>query len=104
MQGVAAMKAPWTEIYDTRLLLKNRDPEVPLVVGGGHGRDLARMLEKHPEEIRKGDLVLQDLPEVVAIAKPDEKGRIRCVAHDFFTRQTIYGEYKFLFLPALSLV
>ncbi|KAK6216883.1 hypothetical protein QIS74_06997 [Colletotrichum tabaci] len=92
MQGVAAMKTPWTRIYDTRELLTGRKQGAPLVVdvGGGHGRDLARVLEAYPDP-EEGDLVLQDLPEVIRIAKPDEKGRIKCMEHDFFEKQPVTG-------------
>lgn len=93
MQGVAAMKTPWTRIYDTRELLTGRKQGAPLVVdvGGGHGRDLARVLEAYPDP-EEGDLVLQDLPEVIRIAKPDEKGRIKCMEHDFFEKQPVTGK------------
>lgn len=93
MEGLAADKAPWTEIYtDTQALLDGLDKstsDVFLVdIGGGHGLDISRLLSRHPE-LPDGSLVLQDLPDVLNFAKVSEK--ITLLPHDFFKPQPVQG-------------
>ena len=57
-------------------------------VGGSNGHDLDQFVETHPDI--PGRLVLQDLPEIVAQARP-KSSRVEATAHDFFTPQPIKG-------------
>ncbi|KAK7960381.1 O-methyltransferase [Apiospora saccharicola] len=78
MKSWAVYKRPWPEFFDTDSLLEGADLDLDLDsdsgaplcvdVGGHHGIDLGRLLEKHPD-LPAGSLVLQDLPEVVAEAR-----------------------------------
>lgn len=84
MVGVNDHKLDWTEVYDTKPLVeefKNGENQVCMVdMGGGHGKDSARLLAKHPE-LPEGSVCLQDLSDVVAMAKVDPK--IKTMSHDF---------------------
>ncbi|KAI1358946.1 putative O-methyltransferase [Xylaria arbuscula] len=92
MRGLTAYKLDWTQIYDTKILMSDFDPngEAPLFVdiGGAHGVDIERLLSRCPD-LPSGKLVLQDTPEVLALAKVSEK--ITVQAHDFFTPQPVKG-------------
>ncbi|KAI0521332.1 putative O-methyltransferase [Xylaria bambusicola] len=92
MRGLTAYKLDWTEIYDTKIIMSDFDTnsEAPLFVdiGGAHGVDVERLLRRYPE-LPSGKLILQDTPEVLALAKVSEK--ITVLAHDFFTPQPIRG-------------
>lgn len=93
MRGLADYKLDWTEIYDTRILMRDfhADGEEALLVdiGGAHAVDLERLLRRYPE-LPAGKLILQDTPEVIAMAKVSEK--IHVMGHDFFTPQPVRGE------------
>ncbi|KAI1346792.1 putative O-methyltransferase [Xylaria sp. FL0043] len=92
MRGLAAYKLDWTKIYDTEILMSGFDTngEVPLFVdvGGAHGVDVERLLSRYPD-LPSGKLILQDTPDVIAMAKVSDK--ITVQAHDFFTPQPISG-------------
>ncbi|KAJ5730043.1 uncharacterized protein N7483_004551 [Penicillium malachiteum] len=92
MEAWTAWKTPWTNVYDTKDLLEGSklDDGSAFVVdiGGNTGIDVSRVLNKHPE-LPAGALILQDLPEVIANAKVDEK--ITTMVHDFFLPQPIKG-------------
>ncbi|KAI0798991.1 putative O-methyltransferase [Xylaria sp. FL0064] len=92
MRGLAAYKLDWTKIYDTNILMSDFDTnsEVPLFVdvGGAHGVDVERLLNRHPE-LPSGKLILQDTPDVIAMAKVSDK--ITAQVHDFFSPQPIKG-------------
>ncbi|KAH8162723.1 hypothetical protein CIB48_g5521 [Xylaria polymorpha] len=92
MRGLADYKLDWTEIYDTRILMRDfhADGEEALLVdiGGAHAVDLERLLRRYPE-LPAGKLILQDTPEVIAMAKVSEK--IHVMGHDFFTPQPVRG-------------
>ncbi|KAI0426971.1 putative O-methyltransferase [Xylaria sp. FL1042] len=92
MRGMAAYKLDWTEIYDTKILMSDFDTngEVPLFVdvGGAHGVDVERLLNRYPD-LPSGKLILQDTPDVIAMAKVSDK--ITILAHDFFTPQPVRG-------------
>jgi hypothetical protein len=63
-------------------------------VGGGEGRYLHEFKEKFPTA--PGQLVLQDLPNVVsAIANPPD---VELMAHDFFTPQPVKGKASIISL------
>ncbi|KAL9072941.1 MAG: hypothetical protein Q9157_004931 [Trypethelium eluteriae] len=82
----------WTEWYPTGTEIVNgfsaeHGDAVLVDIGGGRGHDLRKFLLKHPET--KGNLVLQDLPGVLADAGLLHESGIRCVAHNFFEPQPI---------------
>lgn len=90
MSNITKWKQDWTEYFDTTHLvdqsvLQSKGP-IFVDVGGNTGLDVARFLKKHPE-VPEGALVLQDVPDVVAMAKVDPK--IQAVAHDFFKPQPV---------------
>ncbi|KAI0020536.1 putative O-methyltransferase [Xylariomycetidae sp. FL0641] len=94
MRGITAYKLDWTDVYDTAQLLAgdHGKPERALLVdvGGASGVDVARLLRKLPaDKVAPGRLVLQDLPEVVGLARVDAK--ITAMPHDFFTPQPVEG-------------
>ena len=90
MAGIANYKMAWTDVYDTNRIIDGADlePGKPLFVdiGGGHGLDASRLLEKHPN-LPADVLVLQDTPEVVALPIENLDSRIVRQGHDFFTPQ-----------------
>ncbi|KAI0903021.1 putative O-methyltransferase [Ustulina deusta] len=92
MRGLAAYKLDWTEIYDTKILMDDFDTngEAPLFVdvGGAHGVDIERLLSRYPD-LPSGKLILQDTPDVIAMAKVSEK--ITVLTHDIFTPQPVEG-------------
>lgn len=92
MAGWTKCKRHWTDIMDTRDLLDHADlTQGPLVVdiGGLHGADIARVLQKHPD-LPAGSLVLQDLPEVIEVARTKKLDpRITTQAFDFFQPQPV---------------
>ncbi|KAI1300062.1 putative O-methyltransferase [Xylaria venustula] len=92
MHGLAAYKLDWTEIYDTKILMRdfNDNGELPLLVdvGGAHGVDIERLLSKYPD-LPSGKLILQDVPDVVSMAKVNDK--ISVQAHNFFMPQPVKG-------------
>ncbi|ROW15289.1 hypothetical protein VPNG_02994 [Cytospora leucostoma] len=90
MTSITNWKQNWTEYFDTTHLvdesvLKSKGP-IFVDVGGNTGLDAQRFLEKHPDA-PEGSIVLQDVPDVVAMAKVDPK--IKPVAHDFFKPQPV---------------
>ncbi|GAB1200658.1 hypothetical protein APSETT444_010032 [Aspergillus pseudonomiae] len=101
MEAWTAWKTPWTKVYDTTTLLEGAklDDGSPFVVdlGGNTGTDISHVLAKHPD-IPAGSLVLQDLPEVIANVRLDEK--ITAMAHDFFLPQPVTGSRAY-FLHAV---
>lgn len=94
MEAWTAWKTPWTKLYDPRKLLDgaNLNDGSPLVVdlGGNTGLDISHVLKVLPD-LPAGALVLQDLPEIIAKAKVDEK--ITAMVHDFFEPQPVKGKY-----------
>lgn len=93
MEAWTDWKTPWTQVYDTSRLVDGAKlgDSSPLVVdvGGNTGIDISRVLTKHPD-LPEGSLVLQDLPEMIAMAKVDKK--IKAMAHNFFEPQPVKGE------------
>ncbi|ROW05745.1 hypothetical protein VMCG_05180 [Cytospora schulzeri] len=90
MTSITKWKQNWTEYFDTTHLidesvLQSKGP-IFVDVGGNSGLDVTRFLEKHPG-VPHGSIVLQDVPDVVAMVKVDEK--IKPVAHDFFKPQPV---------------
>ncbi|OIW29209.1 S-adenosyl-L-methionine-dependent methyltransferase [Coniochaeta ligniaria NRRL 30616] len=112
MRGLSRRKRPWTDYYDTSALVDDHDAGKPLLVdvGGGHGLDVLRMLERHSgidnEVVPLGELVLQDLPEVVALAREkleagDNLNKVKVMAHDFFEPQPLAGARAYLMRSVL---
>lgn len=105
MRGLSQRKRPWTDYFDTSALVDGHDAEKPLLVdvGGGHSLDVLRMLKKHggvnADAAPLGELVLQDLPEVVALTKEKLKAegnlsKVKVMAHNFFEPQPLTGTYR----------
>lgn len=93
MTSRARYKVPWPKFYDTSSLVNGSDLSNGSIlcvdIGGHHGTDLARLLDKHPG-IPDGSLVLQDLPEVLAgVTSMSEK--IKAMPHDMFQPQPLKG-------------
>ncbi|KAF5701094.1 hypothetical protein FMUND_14057 [Fusarium mundagurra] len=90
MEAWTSWKTPWTKIYDPSKLIDGADLGKPLVVdvGGNTGIDISHVL-KARQDLPKGALVLQDLPEIIERADVDEK--ITAMVHDFFTPQPVKG-------------
>jgi fumagillin biosynthesis methyltransferase len=89
------VKPDWTDTFDTKTLLKSGTDltKGPFVVdmGGHHGVDLSRVVAKHPD-LPSGALVLQDLPEVIAVTTTKvDASKITTMPHDFFTPQPVRG-------------
>lgn len=94
MMGYAKARPRWVGYYPIgeRLGLGSGaiDVETPLLVdvGGGLGHDISAFHEKFPD--LKGQLVLQDTPEVIsntANSSPSLPDAVQAVPHDFFTPQ-----------------
>ncbi|KAK5724658.1 hypothetical protein LTR15_004705 [Elasticomyces elasticus] len=73
-------------------LIEGADSGEPFLVdvGGGSGHDLVQLKEAFGDRI-KGDLVLQDRPEIVAIAEKEVHAEIKKMGHDFLTEQPVQG-------------
>ena len=67
----------------------DKDAVLIVDVGGSTGHDLDLFVEANPGI--PGRLVLQDLPEIIAQARP-RSSRIEATVHDFFTLQPIKGK------------
>lgn len=87
----AKQKRPWPQFYDTKALLEGADltngSAFVVDVGGHHGIDLLRVLEKHPD-IPSGSLVLEDLPEVISAVNLTTD-KINPLEHDLFKPNAI---------------
>jgi hypothetical protein len=91
MTALRNHKMDWTEVYDTNKIVNGADLSTPLFVdiGGAHGLDTQRLLARHPN-LPRDVLILQDTPEVVAMAV-DLDNRIKHMPYDFFTPQPVVG-------------
>ncbi|KAI0514947.1 putative O-methyltransferase [Xylaria bambusicola] len=99
MKGWATYKVPWPTFYDTDSLMNGADLSdggvLCVDIGGHHGIDLTRLLDKHPD-LPPGSLVLEDLPEVVNGAiNLNEK--IKVIPHDMFKPQPVKGSRAYYF-------
>ncbi|RAR00454.1 S-adenosyl-L-methionine-dependent methyltransferase [Stemphylium lycopersici] len=90
MTALRNHKMAWTDVYDTHRIISGANicAGKPLFVdiGGAHGLDTSRLLEKHPD-LPADVLVLQDTPEVVAMPIENLDPRIVKQGYDFFTPQ-----------------
>ncbi|KAK8062538.1 O-methyltransferase [Apiospora hydei] len=107
MTALRNHKMVWTDVYDTRRLLERAnlegDGKTPLFVdiGGAHGLDTQHLISRHPEEIPKDVLFVEDLPKVVSTHAHEELDpRIKRVPYDFFTPQPILNSRAY-FLHAV---
>ncbi|KAI1498146.1 hypothetical protein F5X99DRAFT_394700 [Biscogniauxia marginata] len=93
MTAVATYKLPWPEFFDTKSLVDGADLKdggvLCVDIGGHHGVDLTRLLNKHPD-LPAGSLVLEDLPEVVSGAESLNE-KITILPHDMFKPQPVKG-------------
>ena len=86
----------WVEWYPVEeRLISNLDGNSALVVdvGGGKGHDLEAFHKKFPN---KGRLVLEDLPQVVEVAK-DVPQDVQRVPYDFFAEQPVKGARAYFY-------
>ncbi|ROW09593.1 hypothetical protein VMCG_02554 [Cytospora schulzeri] len=107
MAAVGNYKMDWTEVYDTDRLLDGADMTGPtplfVDIGGAHGLDTARLLQKHPDLPPGAGLVVQDLPEVTTTtthgggAGGQLDPRVTRAAYDFFTPQPLVGARAYFF-------
>ncbi|KAI1458745.1 putative O-methyltransferase [Annulohypoxylon moriforme] len=86
-------RVSWPEFYDTVSLIEGADltSGSPLVVdvGGLHGADLIKVLDKHPD-LPAGSLVLQDLAGAISgVTLSTDK--IRLMEYNFFTPEPLHG-------------
>ncbi|KAH8800688.1 putative O-methyltransferase [Xylogone sp. PMI_703] len=86
-------KRPWPQYHDTEALLQGADLNNGGVfvvdVGGHHGVDLLRVLEKH-QDIPTSSLILEDLPETIAAANLAQD-KFKVIGYDFFEPQPVKG-------------
>ena len=104
LQGYAAEKGSWTDIYPAARLIEDLEAGSPIVVdvGGGIGHDLDHFRVKFPKE-SNGQLILQDQDHVLAEARNLHEG-IQKMPHDFFTEQPVKGRSLSIFNPLCASV
>ncbi|CAN8097784.1 unnamed protein product [Discula destructiva] len=94
MSNITQWKQDWTEYFDTAHLVdkevveKGKTNPIFVDVGGNAGSDVTRFLKKHPE-VPQGSLILQDVPDVVEMAKNVVDPKIVAESYDFFKPQPI---------------
>ena len=73
-------------------LIAGAKPDAPFFVdvGGNMGYDVKLLKTAFGDDIR-GDLILQDRPEIVALAEQNLEPGITAMAHDFLTEQPVKG-------------
>ena len=81
-------------------LIADAKPDVPFFVdvGGNMGHDVTLLKAAFRDDIR-GLLVVQDRPEIVALAEKNLEPGITAMAHDFLTEQPVKGERLTLNYP-----
>lgn len=90
LKAGASLK-PFVGIYPWERLADN-DPQRPLFVdiGGGPGHAIAAILAAHPELPASG-FILQELPNVIDLAKQSLPSDVQFQPHDFFTPNPVKG-------------
>jgi hypothetical protein len=90
LKAAASLK-PFVGIYPWERLADS-DPQRPLFVdiGGGPGHAIAAILAAHPELPPTG-FVLQELPNVIELAKKSLPADVQLQSHDFFTPNPVRG-------------
>ena len=91
MSGYTSDRGSWLDLYPADRLLNGARVDSPILVdvGGSLGHDAKKFKQKYPQAT--GEVVVQDLPSVVAQAKPDAS--VQIMAHDFWTEQPVKGTY-----------
>lgn len=81
-------------------LIAGAKPNAPFFVdvGGNMGYDVTLLKAAFGNEM-KGDLIVQDRPEIVALAEKSLEPGITAMAHDFLTEQPVKGTTPELYLP-----
>ncbi|KXT14074.1 hypothetical protein AC579_10541 [Pseudocercospora musae] len=80
---VALGRRSWHDVFPMKEVDVDDDEVMLVDVGGGRGHELAALARKQ----LPGELVLQDLPEVVSQVPREWKSRFTSQAHDYFTPQ-----------------
>lgn len=90
LKAAASLK-PFVGIYPWERLAHSH-PERPLFVdiGGGPGHSIAAILAAHPELPASG-FVLQELPNVIELAKQSLPANVQLQSHDFFNPNPAKG-------------
>lgn len=91
--GMEEASAPIVGYYDFSKLATNDKDRVALVdVGGGQGQSLKQIMDAHPE-LSPSRVVLQDLPDPIAIAKSSDflPKEVVKMEHDFYQQQPVNG-------------
>jgi hypothetical protein len=95
-----AASTSWTDWFDIQRNIIDgfdaRSPDNVLLVdvGGGEGKYLREFKEKF--QIAPGQLVLQDLPNVIEAIENSHD--MQLMAHDFFTPQPVKGKIPYISL------
>ena len=83
---------PIIGLYDFGKLNTSDSRPILVDVGGGQGQSIIKILDHH-KELAAEKMILQDLPDVIELAKTSEtlpKGVVK-MGHDFFTEQPVKG-------------
>lgn len=93
MGSYRADRAEFLDIFPAEeRLLRNacccNDDVFMVDVGGGHGHEIEKFVQKFPE--KRGRMILQDLVNVVSSVPQSE--RMEVTAYDFFTPQPVHGK------------
>jgi hypothetical protein len=93
-QGLGSQEAlfPVSGLYDFGKLNTADSRPILVDVGGGQGHAIVNILDHH-KELAAEKMILQDLPEVIELAKASEtlpKGVVK-MEHDFFKEQPVKG-------------
>lgn len=92
MRVLTTYKQPWPEFFDTASLVDGAElglAPLSVDVGGHHGVDLSRLLDKHPD-LPAGSLILQDLPDCLSEVRGLNE-KITIMPHNMFEEQPIKG-------------
>lgn len=84
--------SPIVGLYDFGKLNTSDSRPILVDVGGGQGQSLVKILDHH-KELAAEKMILQDLPDVIELAKTSEtlpKGVVK-MGHDFFREQPVKG-------------
>jgi len=97
----AAILKPFVGIYPWERLADS-DPQRPLFVdiGGGPGHAVAAIIAAHPKLPVSG-FVLQELPNVIELAKQSLPAGVQLQSHDFFTPNPVKGAKVYHFRACL---
>lgn len=89
MEGHASQRGSWVDVYPTEEIMRNAEPEGPLIVdvGGAGGHDVEPFVHKHPEAA--GRVYFQDVPKVIEEAEGQRLKGLIPMVHDFFTPQPV---------------